>query len=1259
MKKRLLSLFCALSLLLTLLPTGVFAVEAGNEEATAQAGDTGAVKVAAAAEWEELTLTPITASPDGGDLPVLFAAEDGAEAPAEWSKTFFGDQLTKLLPDACYTGSQKTQGALAKELYDKLCAADSATLQKGGPISITLEQADPYPESGDEQKKWLENYKTLAGHLTDYEKVYGSITASAIAAFDRDRSDIFWLGGSKTKCATAENGVLLNSADGSTFTPKENAIYSMQLEVTFDISNSWKATNSAKRDIAADTDTVTKAVAAIKTEAAKESSRYNQLKAVHDYLTKNNAYNEDALKDSNKNSDGYLDTTPWEAISALTNAGGLNPVCEGYARAFKLICDALDIPCVLVSGQAGVTENDQEPHMWNYVRMEDDKWYAVDVTWDDPVLTGGSSGDGRADCFLIGADTQVEGESFDNNHTESGSDFLTGGHAAFTYPALNKTKYDSTAAAKKSIAKAVIHLADQQSFYAGEMRSVKTSGAGFGGWVTLDGKALSSNSDYRIVSGNWATDVGENTLTIEGKGDYTGTATAIWSLQKATPTADDFDIPSLNAGGYVYTGKPCVVPTPTLKEPKTGAGTVTVHYEGVDDTTYDKSTTAPTDAGVYNVTCDVAEGQNYIAATGLSIGSLRINQIAYSVKDPQVNSAAKIGTSGQVDLSGLIAPGGTAAIGDKNDTNNILGDNLTVTDKKLNFSIKDSATAKQTATVEVKVTAKNYKDYTIKVTLTATNKTPQAPLMFTNKNNTTVTYGQTLQLGTTGGTTKGKVTYTTTNVGGTATVDDTGLLTATRVGQVGITATMAGDDTHEAATAKLFITVTQAPLTIQVLDQKIYVGDALPGAPQKDTHYTVKGLVGQDKLTGTAKLEYRLDGKEVTPNTTTPGEYEITLTGLTTEQNYGHNNYTLETRPGKLTISARPGGGSSGSSGSSSSSGGGSISGSGTVKTDTVTNPDGSVTKTETKRDGTVIETTTGKDGSVSKTTTNPNGSSVTETKAADGSTGTVKTDERGQTTAQTTLSSKAIETAKRNGEPVKAPVEVNATRDSSTAPTVKIELPRNSGDTNVEIPVTNVKPGTVAVIVHPDGTEEIVKNSLPTEDGIQLTVNGGATVKIVDNSKDFIDTRAHWAKDAIDFVSARGLVNGMSATIYAPNASTTRAQLWTILARQADVELNGGATWYEKAQLWSKDKGVSDGANPNAAINRAQMVTMLWRTMGQPAATDKVSFADVPAGSYYAQAVAWAVENGITAGVGGGRFDPNGACTRGQIATFLYRYMK
>jgi hypothetical protein len=416
--------------------------------------------------------------------------------------------------------------------------------------------------------------------------------------------------------------------------------------------------------------------------------------------------------------------------------------------------------------------------------------------------------------------------------------------------------------------------------------------------------------------------------------------------------------------------------------------------------------------------------------------------------------------------------------------------------------------------------------------------------------------------------------------------------------------------------------------------------------------YTYKTEITEIKLNSSyydatankAKIE---KGKLILPiqnvNTTTTGKIG-TITLNVISQNYHQiKDWTIDVSAANQPVSSTGGGGGGSSSGS-------------TVKTDTVTNPDGSVTKTETKSDGTVVETTTGKDGSTTKTETKKDGSSVTESKDAAGSTGTVKTDKNGNTEAETKVSAKAVEDAKKSGEAVKAPVQVEATRNSDTAPTVKIELPKNSGDTKVEIPVSNVKPGTVAVLVHADGTEEIVKNSLPTADGIQLTVNGGATVKIVDNSKDFIDTRNHWAKDAIDFVSARELVNGMNDSIYAPNNSTTRAQLWTILARQNDADLNGGNTWYEKAQLWSKNKGISDGTEPNAAINRAQMVTMLWRAAGSPAAQSGTAFQDVAAGSYYGDAVAWAVENGITAGVGGGRFDPAATCTRAQIATFLYR---
>ena len=453
------------------------------------------------------------------------------------------------------------------------------------------------------------------------------------------------------------------------------------------------------------------------------------------------------------------------------------------------------------------------------------------------------------------------------------------------------------------------------------------------------------------------------------------------------------------------------------------------------------------------------------------------------------------------------------------------------------------------------------------------------------------------------------------------------------------------------------ITVGPATVTVTAKNQSIYVDGTEPdlSSPKAGTHYTVTGLVGNDALAGTVTLKYQKNGVEVTPDTSKAGTYDIVISGVT--EPAGGNYNTIVLKNSTLTISNRStGGGTGGGGGGGSSSSSSSVT---TVKTNTVTNPDGSVTKIETKSDGTVVATTTAKDGSVTKTTTKKDGSSVTESKNANGSTGTVKTDKNGRTEASAKISDKAVSDAKKSGEVVKAPVEVEASRDSSTAPTVKVELPKGAGETKVEIPVTNVKPGTVAVLVHADGTEEIVKNSLPTEDGIRLTINGGATVKIVDNSKGFIDTQDHWAKDAIDFVSARELVNGMSATRYAPDASATRAQLWTILARQNDADLSGGANWYEKAQLWSKDKGISDGTNPGAAINRAQMVTMLWRTMGQPAAGGTANFTDVPADSYYAQAVAWAVENGITTGIGGGKFDPNSACTRAQIAAFLARSMK
>ncbi len=716
------------------------------------------------------------------------------------------------------------------------------------------------------------------------------------------------------------------------------------------------------------------------------------------------------------------------------------------------------------------------------------------------------------------------------------------------------------------------------------------------------------------------TDAGTYTAGITvGEGEGAVTASVEYTIKKADLAAGDFTFTSPTDLTYNGSAK-----TATVTTAKTGVGTVTVTYfkGGI-------RVAEPKDAGDYTVKISVAESLNYNSSTDLTAENWKftIAKADSACTAPTPITALTYTGEAQPLISAGFATGGTmqySTDGTNYGTAIPTGENAGA--YTVWYKVAGDSNHSDTTPASVSVTIAKAKV-----------EIPAADL-------TQFTYSGEEQ------------TYTLTA---------SGLYTVAgnvqkNAGTHTVTVMLKDAENYvwsdNTATAQTFdFVIAKAPVTVTVKDKSAYTYDAAPdlSKPEPDKDYTVSGLIGEDKLTTAPTLAH----DPAAPDLTKTGEAaKITASGASAGE-----NYEITYVDGKLTVTSRP---SSGGGGSSSSGGGGGSSSSdkpsaSTGKTETTTNPDGSVTKTETKSDGTVTETTTNKDGSTTKTETKPDGSSKTEVKDASGSTGTVKTAKNGQTTAETTLSSKAVEDAKKNGEAVKAPVEVEASRDSNTAPTVKVELPKNAGETEVEIPVSNVKPGTVAVLVHPDGTEEIVKNSLPTADGIRLTMDGSATVKIVDNSKDFIDTRAHWAKDAIDFVSARGLVNGMNAVSYAPNNPTTRAQLWTILARQNDADLTGGSIWYEKAQNWAKDKGISDGADPNGTINRAQMVTMLWRAMGQPAAASGASFADVPADSYYAQAVAWAIENGITAGVGNGKFDPDAACTRGQIATFLYRYMK
>ena len=242
------------------------------------------------------------------------------------------------------------------------------------------------------------------------------------------------------------------------------------------------------------------------------------------------------------------------------------------------------------------------------------------------------------------------------------------------------------------------------------------------------------------------------------------------------------------------------------------------------------------------------------------------------------------------------------------------------------------------------------------------------------------------------------------------------------------------------------------------------------------------------------------------------------------------------------------------------------------------------------------------------------------------------------------------------------------------SAGTVRVD--ETEGGTVRVTPANAAEGSTVTIVVTPDQGQELRSLEVLDKDGdsLELTDLGGGrfsfemprgkvTVKAefgkaglpYDDMKE-----GDWFYSAVEYVTEAGLMGDTGHGSFEPNTNTTRAMIWAILARLSGVDTTPvSGSWYSVAQQWAMNSGVSDGTNPNGTITRAQMVTMLWRTAGSAAAESKTGFTDVSVDSYYAQAVAWAVENGITTGVGGGRFDPNATCTRAQIATFLARSLK
>ncbi len=250
------------------------------------------------------------------------------------------------------------------------------------------------------------SFSDILSQSNGQEKL-GEYYQSAIEAYTYDNPEIFYLSPKKmylniettTRGGTSTYNVYINSGNEANYLVEE--------------FNSKQAIDEAIAQI----EQVKNQIIQNKT-----GNTYEDIKMVHDYLVDNISYDSSLSKENIYNIYG-----------ALVNR---ECVCEGYARAFKYLLDELDIPCVMVIGTATNSHGETENHAWNYAQLNGN-WYAVDSTWDDPVVIGGgtASAESRYKYFLVGR------EVIDQDHSPSGQ--FTEGGKVFSYPNVTYESYSN------------------------------------------------------------------------------------------------------------------------------------------------------------------------------------------------------------------------------------------------------------------------------------------------------------------------------------------------------------------------------------------------------------------------------------------------------------------------------------------------------------------------------------------------------------------------------------------------------------------------------------------------------------------------------------------------------------------------------------------------------------------------------------------------------------------------------------------------
>jgi uncharacterized protein YjdB/lysophospholipase L1-like esterase len=391
--------------------------------------------------------------------------------------------------------------------------------------------------------------------------------------------------------------------------------------------------------------------------------------------------------------------------------------------------------------------------------------------------------------------------------------------------------------------------------------------------------------------------------------------------------------------------------------------------------------------------------------------------------------------------------------------------------------------------------------------------------------------------------------------------------------------------------------------------------------------------------------------KTVTWSTSNPVVAAVDANGLVTVHTAGTAVITVTTADGSYTASCVVTASvyvyTDGNESDEDEQNGGSHSPAQNVPSTVIKNGDGSTTTTVTDQ----------ATGTVTETTAWPNGDRKVITKERNGTITEVVTKQNGskhETVSKSDGSSRSVVMDTQG-------VKVETVTTSLGEVTASVHLPQGVAQARITIPVKNASASTAAFIVREDGTREVIRTSLATGNGVSFTAKGDMTVKLMDNKIVFTDVSgSHWASEAIAFTTSRELFRGTGEGIFAPDDTLSRAMLFTVLARLQGVETEGGSYWYSKAQDWAIASGISDGSAPEATITREQLITILHRYAGQPAASGTGAvFADSRDISPWAMdAMDWAVKTGILNGKPGNLLEPASVVSRSEVSAMLIRFI-